>query len=223
MAYATMRSTRLARALAVIVVVFLAYSIPPYLTGGTRVQSTFGLHYPLLVGHVLFASTAMVCAVAQIWPGLRHRHPVLHRRTGRVYVAMAIPAAVCAVVIGAATPFGPLVRASDVALGVLWLWFTVDGFVAGRQRRFGAHRRQMLRSATLTMSIITNRIWTPVLYPGFEPLRDSVFGGSEEKYLWVVAGMGAWLGWTLPLLLLQWCMGRQAARTRAQPPSLSGV
>ncbi len=74
----------------------LAYSLPPYLTGGTQVPSTFGLHYPLLVAHVLLASVAMVCAVAQIWPGLRHRHPALHRRTGRVYVATAIPAAVCA-------------------------------------------------------------------------------------------------------------------------------
>lgn len=223
MPYASGRSPRPAAALAVIVVVFLAYSLPPYLTGGTRVPSTFGLHYPLLVAHVLLASVAMVCAVAQIWPGLRHRHPALHRRTGRVYVATAIPAAVCAMVIGAATPFGPILRVSDVALGALWLWFTVDGFVAARHRRFGVHRRQMLRSATLALSIIANRIWTPVLYLTFDPLRDSVFGGDEEKYLWVVAGAGAWLGWTIPLLGLQLWLSRQAARARARPPSLSGV
>jgi uncharacterized membrane protein len=223
MAYASKRSTRLSAALAVVVVGFHAYSLPPYLSGGTRVQSTFGLHYPLLVAHVLFASVAMVCAVAQIWPGLRRRHPALHRRTGRVYVATAIPAAVCAMVIGAATPFGPILRVSDVALGALWLWFTVDGFVAARHRRFGVHRRQMLRSATLALSIITNRIWTPVLYLTFDPLRDSVFGGDEERYLWVVAGVGAWLGWTIPLLGLQLWLSRKAARTGARPPSLSGV
>lgn len=223
MAYASGRSTRPAAALAVIVVVFLAYSLPPYLTGGTRVPSTFGLHYPLLVAHVLLASVAMVCAVAQIWPGLRRRHPALHRRTGRVYVATAIPAAVCAMVIGAATPFGPVLRVSDVALGALWLWFTVDGFLAARHRRFDVHRRQMLRSATLALSIITNRIWTPVLYLIFDPLRDSVFGGDEEKYLWVVAGVGAWLGWTIPLLGLQLWLSRQATRTGARPPSMSGV
>ncbi|MFV8170751.1 DUF2306 domain-containing protein [Mycolicibacterium peregrinum] len=223
MAYASRRSIRLAVALAVIVVVFLAYSLPPYLSGGTRVESTFGLHYPLLVAHVLLASAAMVCAVAQIWPGLRRRYPVLHRRTGRVYVTTAIPAAVCAIVIGAATPFGPILRVSNVALGALWLWFTVDGFVAARRRRFSTHRRQMLRSATLALSIITNRIWGPVLYVSFEPLRDSVFGGSEERYLWAVAGAGGWLGWTIPLLLLQLWMGRQAARTGSRSESLSRV
>ncbi len=202
MAYALKRSTRLSAALAVVVVGFLAYSLPPYLSGGTRVQCTFGLHYPLLVAHVLLASVAMVCAVAQIWPGLRRRHPVLHRRTGRVYVATAIPAAVCAVVIGAATPFGPILALSNVTLGALWLWFTVDGFVAARQRRFAAHRRQMLRSATLALSIITNRIWAPVVYLSFQPLRDSVFGGDEDRYMWLVAGVVGWLGWTIPLLLL---------------------
>lgn len=221
MSYASTRSTRPAVALALVVVVFLGYSLPPYLTGGTRVQSTFGLHYPLLVAHVLFASVAMVCAVAQIWPGLRRRHPVLHRRTGRVYVAMAIPAAVSAMVIGAATPFGPILRVSDVVLGALWLWFTVDGFVAARQRRFGTHRRQMLRSATLALSIITNRVWSPVLYLGLEPLRDSLFGGSEERFVWLVAGVAGWLGWTIPLLLVELWMRRRPVRATGR--SLSGV
>ncbi|MEE6165232.1 MULTISPECIES: DUF2306 domain-containing protein [unclassified Mycolicibacterium] len=209
MTYASARSVRLAVALAVIVAGFLAYSLPPYLTGGTRVPPTFGLHYPLLVAHVLLAGVAMVCAAGQIWPGLRRRQPKVHRRIGRVYVATAIPAALCAMVIGAATPFGPILAVSNVALAALWLWFTVDGFSAARRRRFGAHRRQMLRSATLALSIITNRIWTPVLYVCLEPLRDSIFGGNDEKYVWLVAGVGAWLGWTLPLLALQLWLRRQ--------------
>lgn len=211
MTYASRRQVNLAGALAVVVVAFLAYSIPPYLTGGTRVPATFGLHYPLLVAHVLLASVAMVCAVAQIWPGLRRRHPGLHRRTGRVYVFTAIPAAVSAMVIGAATPFGPVLAVSNVALGALWLWFTVDGFIAGRRRRFGVHRRQMLRSVTLALSIITNRIWTPVLFVAFEPLRDIVFRGNDEHYLWTVAGLGAWLGWTVPMMVLQLWLNRRPA------------
>lgn len=218
MAYATRRQVGLAGALAVVVVAFLAYSIPPYLTGGTRVPATFALHYPLLVAHVLLASVAMVCAVAQIWPGLRRRHPGLHRRTGRVYVFTAIPAAVCAMVIGVATPFGPVLAVSNVALGALWLWFTVAGFIAGRQRRFGVHRRQMLRSVTLALSIITNRVWTPVLFLAFEPLRDSVFDGNDEHYLWAVAGLGAWLGWTLPMVVLQFWLNRRPA---VSPSSVS--
>src|SRR5258708_2619891 len=105
MAYALRARTRkwLTPALAVVVVAFFAYSLPPYFTGGTGVPATFALHYPLLVAHVMFASVAMGTAVAQIWPGLRARRPALHRRVGRAYVCTAIPAAVCATVIGAAT------------------------------------------------------------------------------------------------------------------------
>lgn len=216
MTYASRRRAGFAVALALVVVAFLAYSLPPYLSGGTRVPATFGLHYPLLVLHVILGSTAMVCAVAQIWPGLRRRHPVLHRRTGRVYVAAAVPAALCAIVIGAATPFGPVLAVSNVALGALWLWFTVDGYLAARSHRFGEHRRQMVRSATLALSIVTNRIWTPLLYLAFEPLRDSIFDGNDEHYLWAVAGLGAWLGWTIPLLSVTRWLRRQPALSASE-------
>jgi uncharacterized membrane protein len=204
-----------APALAVVVVAFLAYSLPPYFTGGTRVPATFAFHYPLLVGHVMFASVAMVTAVAQIWPGLRARRPALHRRLGRVYVYTAIPAAACAMVIGAATPFGPFLAVSNVLLASLWLWFTINGYLAARQRRFVQHRRQMILSATLALSIITNRIWTPVLVIAFLPLQDSMFGGSQEHFVWSVAGVGAWLGWSIPFFTVR----RWLNRKTVMPPS----
>lgn len=199
----------LAPALAVIVVGFLAFSLPPYFTGDTRVPATFALHYPLLVGHVMFASVAMVAAVAQIWPRLRVRHHVLHRRVGRVYVYTAVPAAVCAMVIGAATPFGPFLAVSNVLLASLWLWFTLNGYLAAHQRRFADHRRHMVRSAALAVSIITNRIWTPVLFISLHPLQGSIFDGNGEHFLWFAAGLGAWLGWTIPLLAVQWWLHRR--------------
>jgi uncharacterized membrane protein len=212
MTYASRTSTRkwLAPALAVIVVAFLAFSLPPYFTGGTRVPATFGLHYPLLVGHVMFASVAIAAAVAQIWPRLRARRPALHRRVGRVYVYTAIPAALCAMAIGVATPFGPFLAVSNVFLASLWLWFTINGYLAARRRRYAEHRRHMVYSATLALSIITNRIWTPILFVALHPLQDSIFGGSEEHFLWFAAGLGAWLGWTIPLLAVQrWLKSKQ--------------
>jgi uncharacterized membrane protein len=212
------RARWLAPALAVIVAAFLLYSLPPYFTGGTRVPATFALHYPLLVAHVMFGGVAMVSAVAQIWPRLRTRHPVLHRRMGRVYVAAALPAAACAMVIGAATPFGPLLAVSNVLLAAVWLWFTINGFVAARQRRFADHRRHMVRSATVALSTITNRIWTPILFITLQPLQDNVFGGNEEHFLWFAAGLGAWLGWTIPLAAVQWWLTRKPVMA---PPSTS--
>jgi uncharacterized membrane protein len=220
MTYALPKPSRkwLAPALAVVVAAFLAFSLPPYVTGGTRVPATFGLHYPLLVAHVMFGSVAIMAAVAQIWPRLRARHPALHRRVGRLYVYTAIPAALCAAIIGAATPFGPFLAVSNVLLAALWLWFTINGYLAARQRRFDEHRRHMLRSATLALSIITNRIWGVVWFAMLHPLQDSVFGGNEEHFVWFVAGLSAWLGWTIPLAAVQWWLTR---RPVAPPSSIS--
>ena len=199
-----------------IVVVFLGFSLPPYFTGGTRVPATFALHYPLLVGHVMFASVAMVCAVVQIWPGLRRRHPALHRRVGRVYVFTAIPAAVCAMVVGAATPFGPILAVSNVLLASLWLWFTVNGYVAGRERRFASHRRHMVRSATLALSIISNRIWTPMLFIALHPLQDNVFHGERGGCFcgWWRASAPGWAGRSRRYLVHWWL-----TRTPLMPPA----
>lgn len=218
------RSSWLARGLVLVVAAFLAFSLPPYFTGATRVPATFGLHYPLLVVHVMLGSVAMVAAVMQIWPRLRMRRPALHRRSGRVYVAAAIPAAVCAMVIGAATPFGPLLAVSNVALAALWLWFTINGYLAARDRRFAEHRRHMLRSATLALSIITNRIWTPIIFVTCHPLQDKLFDGNETHYLWFAAGAGAWLGWTIPLGVVQWWLTRKPVTAPdIAPSSISAV
>ncbi|NTY63480.1 DUF2306 domain-containing protein [Mycolicibacterium sphagni] len=188
-----------AKALSVVVVAFLAFSLPPYLTGHTRVPATFALHYPLLVGHVMFAAVAMVMAVVQLSPGLRARRPALHRRCGRVYVAAAVPAALCGLVIGAATPFGPFLAVSNVVLASLWLWFTTTGYLAARQHRFRKHRRQMILSATLALSIIGNRIWTPIIFISLQPSQNTA------------AGLGAWLGWTIPFFTVRRWLDRQPA------------
>jgi len=208
MAYA--KSPRVAvSALVLVVGVFLGYSVWRYLGGGTRVPPTFALHHQLLVAHVMLGAVVMVAAMPQIWPGLRARHPAWHRRSGRVYVAAVIPSGLLALVLGAAGPFGPALAISNVLLASVWVWFTIGGYLAARRRRFTEHRRHMLISVTLALSVITNRIWSPLLFMASEPLRNSVFGGSEEHYVWFVAGVGGWLGWLLPLAAVTWWLRRR--------------
>jgi hypothetical protein len=35
-----------------------------------------------------------------------------------------------------------------------------------------------------------------------------VFGGDEERFIWLVAGIGGWLGWTIPVLAVRWWLRR---------------
>ncbi|GAA1662548.1 DUF2306 domain-containing protein [Fodinicola feengrottensis] len=200
-----------------IALLFLAFSLPPYTTLNpqlSRVPSSFPLHYPFLVAHIGFASVAMLTACLQIWPWFRQRYPIVHRRIGRVYVfAGVLPAGVCGLIIGAASPYGPPAAASDVMLAVLWLTFTAVGFRMARKRRFADHRRWMIRSFALTFSIITNRIWGiifAIALPSPSPAE--------------IAPLGAWLGWTTMLLLAEWWLvergvGKRRARRAAAAAS----
>jgi uncharacterized membrane protein YozB (DUF420 family) len=208
--------------LMLVALLFLAFSLPPYTTLNpqlSRVPSTFPLHYPLLVAHISFASIAMITSCLQIWPWFRQHHPVAHRRIGRVYVFVGVlPAGLSALVIGAASPFGPVLAASDVMLALLWLTFTLVAFRMARKRRFADHRRWMIRSFALTFSIITNRIWGIVLVIALFPPGAA---GPTPEQVASVAPMGAWLGWTTILLLAEWWIvergvgNRRAARKAA--------
>ena len=153
---------------ALLAIAFVAFSLPPYLTldparSRVPVGGAVSGYYPLLVAHVVFGSVALLTACLQVWPWLRRAFPDVHRRTGRVYVfAGVLPAGVMGLVIGALTPFGPVLRASNVLLALVWLSVTMTGYRAGRQYRLADHRRWMTRSAVLTLSIITNRMWAVV-------------------------------------------------------------
>ena len=209
--------------LGALVAIFLAFSLPPYLSldpDRSRVPQPAALgvaHYWTLVPHVLFGSIALVTAVLQIWPWFRRRHPAGHRRLGRLYVfGGVLPAGLTALVVGAFSPFGPIARASNVLLAVVWLACTLTGWRMARQRRFGEHRRWMIRSFALTASIITNRIWGVIIGITLAPQLETTFHGDEVLFTWVVAGLTTWLGWTLPLLAAEWWLERDRVRSRRQ-------
>ncbi|MDR7274849.1 DUF2306 domain-containing protein [Catenuloplanes atrovinosus] len=209
-----------------VIVVFLAFSLPPYLSldpARSRVPANDALpgQFWWVAGHVLFGSVALFAGALQVWPWLRRSRPALHRRAGRVYVfGGALPAAVTGLVLAIFTPFGPIAMSSSVILALLWFGTTLAGWRAGRQRRLREHRRWMIRSYVLSASIISNRIWGVLVavfvLPGMPPAitEDPVLIG------WFLAGMTTWLGWTVPLLIAEWWLER-APRRPARAPAAS--
>jgi hypothetical protein len=200
--------------LMVLAVAFIAFSLPPYLTfnpNKSRVPppESFLLYYPLLVAHVLFGATAMLTCCVQIWPWFRRRYPSAHRSIGRVYVfGGVIPAGIVGLIIGSVSPFGLVLRVSDVLLATLWLTFTITGFRMARSQRLVEHRRWMIRSFALTMSVITNRVWAGVAIIILLPQLDTMFGGNEMLMAQTIASLAGWLGWVIPLLIAEWWLER---------------
>ena len=92
---------------------FVAYSLPPYLTldpARSRIAPPAGStpYYPLLVGHVVFGSVAMLGGCLQVWSWFRGRYPVLHRRVGYVYI------------VGGVRYIASTIRASRSSLAATW-------------------------------------------------------------------------------------------------------
>ncbi|APU15604.1 MULTISPECIES: DUF2306 domain-containing protein [Actinoalloteichus] len=214
--------------LALVAVAFVGFSLPPYLTGDpglARVPLPEGVayYYPLLVAHVLLASVAMITGVFQVWPWFRTRFRRAHRMLGRAYVIACIPGALTGMVIAVHTPTGPVAQTSSVILSILWLVFTITAFRRVRARRFAEHRRWMIRSFALTMSIITNRVWGALAWMILEPQLDTTFGGSQLAFDYAISGLATWLGWTVVLFLTEaWLQYGQSRERRARADRRAG-
>lgn len=211
-------------------VAFIAFALPPYLTfdvSRSRIPPppAFPAYYPLLVAHVLFGSVAMAAACLQIWPWLRRRRPRVHALVGRVYIfGGVIPAGLLGLGIGAISPFGPVIRASNVLLALVWLTCTAVGFRMAQQRRLAEHRRWMARSVTLTLSVISNRVWAVIFTIVLVPHLPTTFGGNEAAMVQAIAGLSGWLGWVVPLLVVEWWLvERDAPGSRRVSPAAAGV
>ena len=169
---------------------------------------------------MVFGAIALLTSCLQVWPWFRHRYRAAHRVVGRVYVfGGVLPAALMALPIAAMSPFGPVARTSNVLLALLWLACTLTAYRMARRYDYAAHRRWMIRSFALTASIITNRAWGAAVYLALAPQLDSTFGGNEQIFTWIVAGLTTWLGWVLPLLFAEWWLERRnGGEARADAP-----
>lgn len=77
--------------------------------------------------------------------------------------------------------------------------FTLLGFRAANERRFTEHRRWMLRSVALTLSVISNRAWLIVWVALLTPRLHTTFGGNESSMWQTIGCLTGWLGWLIPL------------------------
>jgi len=185
-------------AFALLVVAFVGYSLAPYLAldpTRSRIPPPEGnaAYFPLLVAHIVFGSVAMLTSLFQIWPWFRRSRPAAHRALGRVYVfGGVLPAGMLGLTLGAVSPFGPTIRVSNVLLSIIWLICTIAGLRMISRGRLAEHRRWMIRSVALTLSVITNRIWAPILFVALTPQLQTTFGGNEMLLVQTVAGLTGW-------------------------------
>ncbi|MGO1051924.1 DUF2306 domain-containing protein [Crossiella sp. CA198] len=156
-------------------VLFVLVSLPPYLQpdpaqARTPLRPGVDWHFPLLAVHVIFGAIALLTVCFQIWPAMRAWSLPVHRWLGRVYVfGGVLPAGLTALVVGALSERGPLTMAGNLLGGIAWLATTATAYLAARRRRFRVHRRWMIRSFALTVSIMLDRVLAVPLLHVLEP------------------------------------------------------
>ncbi|OLT29250.1 hypothetical protein BJF83_12495 [Nocardiopsis sp. CNR-923] len=202
--------------LALFGLVFAAYALPPYTSldpeqARLPVRDDLAWHYPVLVTHIFAGALLTLIVPLQVWPWLRRRHPSVHRWSGRVYVLLGVPlVGVPGLLLGPLSSVGPDARISNVLWALLWLACTVLGYLAARRRDFARHRAWMLRSFVLLYGVALNRIVLVLLALLMLPWLDSGFGGDVEAMILSVAVSSSYLSWVLPLLAVEWWLGRRA-------------
>jgi uncharacterized membrane protein len=114
-----------------------------------------------LLPHGVAGLAALLLGAAQFSDRLRATRPVLHRASGRVYIASVFVAAPLGIVIQYLQEAGGAPRSFTIAAAVdggLWMLATAMAFWCIRERRIDAHRQWMTRSYAMALVFLEVRV-----------------------------------------------------------------
>lgn len=112
-------------------------------------------------GHVTFAPIALALVPFQLWQGLRHKRPAVHRFLGRCYGAAVLIGGVTGLWLAVTTQAGMAAASGFGLLAVLWLGSTAWGISRAMGGDMVAHERWMIRSIALTIAGVMLRLYIP--------------------------------------------------------------
>ncbi|RPE28888.1 DUF2306 domain-containing protein [Kitasatospora cineracea] len=159
-------------------------------------RTVYLAHLAPLLLHIGGGVTALVVGLPQFLPGLRARHPAVHRWTGRLYVLAAAATGLGGLLIAPHGLHPPVAPLGFTALALLTLTTTALGLHHARHGRVPAHRRWMLRSYALMFTAVTFRLWLLLL--ALTPLSPAAVYAS-----------GAWASWLLDLAVAERLLRRR--------------
>lgn len=150
----------------------------------TRATVIFAKQPVAIVLHAVGASFAPLIGLLQWSTRLRRRWPMLHRWLGRVYLVMGVAIGGSAALWLSFFAYGgPLARTGVAAMGVLWIFVSMQAFLFIRRGDVYAHRVWMLLSVALAMGAATLRVYLPLLTVADVPFL----------YAYWFAAWGSWL------------------------------
>ena len=149
--------------------------------------------------HFFGAGLALLVAPLTLSARLRTAQPAIHRMIGWLYVLSVGLAALAGFILSFRAQTGWAAGSSFLLLSLVWFAVTATALSLAIRRRVAAHRRWMLRSAALTFSAVTLRLY--------------LIGGLALAH-WSFATayiVAAWACWTLNLAAMELYLRHHAA------------
>jgi hypothetical protein len=172
--------------------------------------------FPLpLVLHIMGATVFVLAGILQFQPRFRRRHPVWHRRAGRVLVPAGLLAAgsglAMTLFFEAQPNSGTLLYLFRLGFGSLMVVSLVLGVTSIRRRDFAAHRAWMIRGYAIGLAA-----GTQAFTAGF---GEALFGTGV-----VAADLAKGAGWIINLAVAEAAIRHPHRRSaRSTTPVLEGA
>jgi len=129
--------------------------------------------------HAIGGAIALVVGALQFSTRLRERRPALHHWLGRTYLAGVLVAAPVAVYLGFTHALAVMATGTAVQSS-LWVLTTLMAIRAARNRNFELHQQWAIRSYSVTLLFVANRIMLDV--PIVKPTTDV----GAERLAWIL-------------------------------------
>jgi hypothetical protein len=162
----------------------------------------FNSHPAVTLLHVVPGAIFLALAPLQLVTRLRERRPAVHRATGYLLLACALPFALSGFYLAIREPsFGPFGAAAAVLAGLLFVHAGVRAYASITRGDVARHRAWMLRFLAVAYGIAVIRVISVPMAMLF-PMRPSDFGARTF-----------WFGWTLSILFAEWWIRRSRTMT----------
>ena len=161
-------------------------------------QTQFGVsfwprRYGLLV-HIAGGSVALLVGPLQLWLGETRSKLSWHRTLGTVYLLGVAVGVAGGYYLAFTIPSGWVYAAGLFTLACAWTITTGMAYLAIRRRAIDQHREWMIRSYVVTLSFVVFRAVVAAL-------GALEIGSLDERLTFA-----AWVGWAVPLLVLEPCL-----------------
>jgi len=177
----------------------------PALAQFTTLDAIFAQHASLTLVHIVPGLLFVTLGPLQFRSGLRARHPMWHRVSGRVFLCAALTIGVSALVMSFAMPAigGPVQASATAIFSAYFLFSLVRAFWHIRRREIASHRRWMIRAFSTGIAVATIR---PIVGIFFATSR--VTGLTPREFF----GFAFWMGFLLHLSLTEWWLLTNASK-----------